>query len=117
MVTGFGVSVPPWRGPSRQRFSPGRGANVPVRSGATSSTTVRRRTSTTTCSAPSFRTLILLDPGAASASRAGETERATRGAIGADRLCGRGGQQKPGEDGKPEGSVQRASAVKVTVAE
>ena len=32
-----------------------------------------------TCSAPSFRTLILLDPGAASASRAGETERATRG--------------------------------------
>jgi hypothetical protein len=41
--------------------------------------TVRRRTSTTTCSAPSFRTLILLDPGAASASRAGETERATRG--------------------------------------
>jgi len=31
-----------------------------------------------TCSAPSFRRLILLDPGAASASRAGETERETR---------------------------------------
>jgi hypothetical protein len=35
--------------------------------------------STTTCSVPSFRTLILLDPGAASASRAGVMERATRG--------------------------------------
>lgn len=40
---------------------------------------VRRRTSTKTCSAPSFRALILLDPGAASTSRAGVTERATRG--------------------------------------
>ena len=52
------------------------------RSGETRShlvTTVRRRTSTTTCSAPSFRTLILLEPGAVRASRAGETERATRG--------------------------------------
>src|SRR5712691_8963354 len=40
---------------------------------------VRRVASTTICSAPSFRSLIVLEPGAASASRAGETERATRG--------------------------------------
>jgi hypothetical protein len=41
--------------------------------------TVRRVTTTTTRSAPSFRSLILLAPGAASVSLAGETESATRG--------------------------------------
>ena len=39
----------------------------------------RRVTSTTTRSAPLFRSLIVLAPGAASAIRAGETESATRG--------------------------------------
>ena len=39
----------------------------------------RRVTSTMTGSAPSFRSLIVLAPGAASASRAGETESAMRG--------------------------------------
>jgi hypothetical protein len=37
----------------------------------------RRVTSTATCSAPLFRSLSVLEPGAASASRAGETESAT----------------------------------------
>jgi hypothetical protein len=40
---------------------------------------VRGVTSTTTRSAPSFRTRILLEPGTVSASCAGETESATRG--------------------------------------